>query len=344
MILDKQIRVGRKSSRIKLESRHMRLVVAIARQNSVTRAARELHLSQSAVSHQLLNLERDLNIALFHRIGKTMIATPAGKRLQAYADRVLSELAAAEDAVRSEHEQGRVPLRLTAGCCTHYPWLATAVSRFTTTHRRIDARIIFDETRNELSALQAHHVDMIITTRPPSDRAFARFELFVDGMVAVVGSEHSLSRRNGSRSLRWTELSDSTILIYDIPDHDELRLRDAVQKDRNGQLRSKPLNIWRVQLTEAIIELAAAGQGVGVVGSRYMRKYQGDPRLCFIPLAPGGRRAYWAVWHKSNPRHLPLLDLAKEIHEAWNESSSEARKAAFQDSRASTGAFIEGQI
>lgn len=301
------------SSRHRLEARHLRLVLAIARHGSVTRAAKDLNLSQSALSHQLLNLERDLGLALFHRIGKTMVATPAGTRLHDYAQRILAELSAAEEAILAEDERGRVPLRLTTGCYTHYPWLAMAVSRFCAAHPRIDARIIFDETKNELAALKADQVDMIVTTRPPTNNAFARYELFSDDTVAVLAIDHPLVNRKGSAPIRWGDLADDTVLIYDIPEEDEVRLQQAIQKSRP----SVSLQIWRVQLTEAIIELAAAKQGIGVVGTRYMQPYLEDPRLRFIPLGPGSRRSYWAVWHNSNRRRLPFSELAKEVRAAW---------------------------
>src|SRR3954470_13441904 len=77
-----------------IEVRHLRLVRAIASEGSVTRAASRLHLSQSAVSHQLLDLERDLELRLFDRVGKRMVPTAAGQRLIAGAGRLLGELAA----------------------------------------------------------------------------------------------------------------------------------------------------------------------------------------------------------------------------------------------------------
>src|SRR5437870_5218543 len=80
----------------RLEVKHLRLVQAIGAEQSVTRAAGRLHLSQSAVSHQLLDLERDLGTRLFDRIGKRMIPTPAGLRMLGSADRLLGALSSLE--------------------------------------------------------------------------------------------------------------------------------------------------------------------------------------------------------------------------------------------------------
>ena len=59
-----------------IEIRHLRMVAAVAASGSVTRAASEVHLTQSAVSHQLRDIEERLGTALFLRVGKRMVPTP----------------------------------------------------------------------------------------------------------------------------------------------------------------------------------------------------------------------------------------------------------------------------
>src|SRR3954471_22379246 len=95
----------------RIELRHLRLVCAIGAEGSVTRAAGRLHLSQSAVSHQLLDLERDLETRLFDRVGKRMVATAAGARMVAAAGHLLDQLAELEHSL-ADRRGARVPLRV----------------------------------------------------------------------------------------------------------------------------------------------------------------------------------------------------------------------------------------
>src|ERR1700694_1822450 len=64
-----------------LEIRHLQLVAAVAEVGSLTRAGDRLHLTQSALSHQLRDIESRLGTALFLRVGKRLVLTPAGERL-----------------------------------------------------------------------------------------------------------------------------------------------------------------------------------------------------------------------------------------------------------------------
>ena len=106
-----------------LETRDLRLVQAIAEQGGVTQAGRRLHLSQSAVSHQLAGLEERLGVALFARVRKRMVITPAGSQLLALAAELLPRLSLAPAQLRAQRANVRRRLRLTTQCFTCYHWL-----------------------------------------------------------------------------------------------------------------------------------------------------------------------------------------------------------------------------
>ena len=76
----------------KLDVRHLQLVQAIAEEGSVTRAGLRLHLTQSALSHQLRDAEERLGVRLFDRIGRRLLLAAAGERLLRSARAVLEEL------------------------------------------------------------------------------------------------------------------------------------------------------------------------------------------------------------------------------------------------------------
>jgi len=83
----------------KLDVRHLQLVRAIAEEGSVTRAGLRLHLTQSALSHQLRDAEQRLGVRLFERVGRRLLLAPAGERLLRSARTVLEELERAEEEV-----------------------------------------------------------------------------------------------------------------------------------------------------------------------------------------------------------------------------------------------------
>src|SRR5262249_61746627 len=113
-----RVSLGARARHMDLELRHLRLVSAVAECGSLTRAGAVLHLTQSALSHQLLDIEDRLGARLFHRLGRRMIPTPAGDRLLASARSVLPELGAARGAVCAGLPPPSGPPRIAAGWYT----------------------------------------------------------------------------------------------------------------------------------------------------------------------------------------------------------------------------------
>src|SRR5688572_25101844 len=83
-----------------LDTRQLRAFVTLAKRGSFTQAARELHLSQSAVSHSMKALETDLGCRLFDRMSKKVLLTQAGEQLLQHADKILLEMSAARESLQ----------------------------------------------------------------------------------------------------------------------------------------------------------------------------------------------------------------------------------------------------
>jgi LysR family transcriptional regulator, regulator for metE and metH len=293
-----------------IEVRHLKLVRAVGESGSVTRAAGVLHLSQSAVSHQLLDLERDLGGRLFDRIGKRMVPTPLGAHLIAGAHRLLAELVELERSV--DARQGAptpTPLRLTSSCFTSYNWLPAALAHFARSHPGVELTIVLEATRRAVPALVADEVDFAIVTDPPRDDTWECVEVIASELVALASPQHPITGRTRRGVLRWGALHDCEILVPDIADHDLARLDDAVRTSwqRESGTRPNPITVRKIPLSEALLELARAGAGVAIVDRWTVPRL--DRRLRALPLSPHAPRTFHAVWRRANPRRLPMRDL-----------------------------------
>src|SRR5262245_7853366 len=100
------------NGRMHSEMRHLLLVRAIAKAGTLTQAGLDLHLTQSALSHQLRDIETRLGVRLFTRDGRRLTLTPAGQRLLRTADEVIGLVERSEDAIRQEAGDGRGLLRI----------------------------------------------------------------------------------------------------------------------------------------------------------------------------------------------------------------------------------------
>src|SRR5436190_9442869 len=95
-----------------IELRHLRYFLAVAEEEHFTRAAAKLHVTQPTLSHQIRELEGQLNLPLFDRAGRRVKLTAAGEMLLPHARRVVRELAAAQTALDELHGLKRGVLKV----------------------------------------------------------------------------------------------------------------------------------------------------------------------------------------------------------------------------------------
>jgi LysR family transcriptional regulator, regulator for metE and metH len=299
-----------------LEVRHLKLMQAIADFGNVTRAAGQLHLSQSAVSHQLLALERDLGARLFDRVGKRMVPTSAGAHLVDGARRLLGELGELERTA-SGRRDAKVPLRVTSSCFTSYNWLPTALAHFADRHPTLELDIVLGATRRAIAALIADEVDLAIVTDPPRDDTWTRELVITSELVAVASAAHPICKRLVRGALRWGALNDYPFLVPDIADSDLARLDEAVRSSwahEHGHRPPTPIPVRKIPLSEALFELARIGAGVVIVDRWVVPKLGRDLRI--LHLSPNASRTFHAVWRHSNPRGLPIDELVAIVKQA----------------------------
>ena len=99
---------------VPLDSRQLRAFSALARTGSFTLAAKELFLSQSAVSHSMKALEEDVGCRLLDRVGKKVFLTQAGEQLLNHAEKILREMRSARESLQQLGKWGKGRLRLGA--------------------------------------------------------------------------------------------------------------------------------------------------------------------------------------------------------------------------------------
>src|SRR5262245_56035075 len=194
-----------------IDIRHLRMIAAIAGAGSVTEAARELHLTQSAISHQLRGIEDRLGTPLFMRLGKRMVLTPAGERVLATARRVLEDLRIAEDDVRRLRADRGGVVRVCAQCNTGYHWLPALVSVFRRKHPEIDVALAVECTMRPVEALLEGKLDVAIVTQPVRHAHVRVRPLFEDEHAAIVVPDHPFAKR---AFVRPEDLGAERLLLY----------------------------------------------------------------------------------------------------------------------------------
>jgi len=281
-----------------LELRHLRLVKAIADAGSVTRAGDILHLTQSALSHQLRDIESRLNAPLFHRAGRRMLPTEAGRRLIETAAGVLSAVRQTEDQIRRAARGDEATLRISTECYTVYHWLPPLLKKYRVAHPMVNVQIDAGATSNPVQALVDGKLDLAVVSERPRDRRVAVHPLFDDNMVLIAAPTHPLAARD---YIRPEDLRPETLLLY-------ARKEDSfVYRQVVARAGVTPRAIQQIQLTEAIIELVKAGLGVAILSEWAVAPYVRTRELRALRVTRRGCRRRWSAATLKGTSDLPYI-------------------------------------
>jgi len=274
-----------------LEVRDLRVVLALASAGSTARAAETLHLTQPAVSRALLSIEDRLAISLFERSSRGLAITKAGERLVAEAGRLLRELTELERRV-SAPSAPPTRLRIVCQCYTAYHWLPSTLSVLRSSLPDLELQLSIDHTSDPIGALVAGDIDAaLITTASSSHPSLEEARLFSDEVVFVMSPQHPLAAR---ATLTRKDLESTRLLGAQSPAAEV----QWFMKKVFGRQRVR-LDMQRLPLTEAILDMARAGMGVGILSEWMLSAHRGRSDLLIKRLSSGPLQRPWRLaWRK----------------------------------------------
>lgn len=293
-----------------IELRHLKAVAALAETGSVTRAAARLHLTQSALSHQIAALEADLELPLFVREQRPLRLTPAGEHLLALARHVLPALEQTRRQL-AHMKTAAAPreLRIAVECHTCYDWLMPAMDAYRERHPEVEQDLVPGFHVEPLALLAERRADLVIVSDAKTRRGIAYFPLFAYEMVALIARTHPLA---GKRHLTARDFAGETLITYPVPD----RMLDLVRQ----VLKPAGVNPPRrtAELTVAILQLVASRRGIAALPRWAVQPYLDRGYVTALPIGAKGLwgRLYAAVRTSEREVHADFAALLAQTARA----------------------------
>ena len=285
-----------------LDSRQLLAFAALARRGSFTLAAKDLFLTQSAVSHAIKTLEDDVGCRLLDRIGRRVLLTQAGEQFLRHTEKILREMETARTGIEALTKWGHGRLRVGASttACQHI--LPTVLREFRQSYPKCVIRIEPGDHGHQLELLRAGQIDLAVIIEPPG-AALAEFvfvPLFQDELRFLVSPLHGWAKQG--RAPRES-IEGETLVLYNKTSH-TFRLVSEYFRDERIMLS----NFIELGSMEAIKELVKIGIGVGVLAPWIAKPELESGSLVSLPLGPKKLKRRWGVAHLKGRR----LALAEE--------------------------------
>lgn len=282
-----------------MEIRHLKLIREVADKKSLTKAKDALFLSQSALSHQLKEIESQLGTQLFHRVNKQLILTTAGKMVLDSAEKVLNELENTELSIKKYISGDTGTLRLATQCYTCYHWLPSLMTDFKKEFPNVELEILHNNSEDAEDQVVNGKIDIAIIYES-SDRNNLRYhELFRDEMFALVPKGHPWTKK---AYVEAEDFEDQNIIIHSYPLESVTLFSQVLMP--NGV---KPKNVMQVQVVEAVLEMVKAGMGINVMAKWIVEPFIEKHDLELIPVTKRGLHRTWyaiSLEQENTPQYL----------------------------------------
>lgn len=281
--------------------RHLRLVRTLASEGTLTAAGQRLYLSQSALSHQLKEIEDEFGVKLFRRIRRRMLLTPAGQRVLDGAEVVLSEIdRVREDITRlSSGESGT--LRVAACRSIGFSWLPAVLNAFKTSFPGVEISIDPSWDHDPAHRLLSGAVDVAITNAKEERPGIVYLKLFDDELVAVVRADHQWATKNYVTARHFADV-DFVTLDFPVNAHD-------VRHTMLARAGVTPRSVITLPTIEAIVDMVKGGVGVAVLNSWPARPFLngGKESLTAVQLGRKGVVRTWYAAVTENDHNPPSI-------------------------------------
>ncbi len=248
-----------------LERFHLEVLVAIQKHGTLTRAAEELHLSQSALTHSIKKLEGQLGVTVWQKEGRNLRLTSAGEHMLSFASRILPQFSHVESTL-SQMASGQVgALRIGMECHPCYQWLLKVIAPFLEKWPQVEIDIKQAFKFGGLAALHNFEIDLLVTPDPLFKPKVTFIPVFDYEHKLVVSSTHKLAKQD---TVTPAQLADETLFTYPV-DPQRLDIFSHFLNPKKCSVKHHKT----IETTEIMMQLVAAGRGVSALPGWLIDEY-----------------------------------------------------------------------
>lgn len=284
-------------------------VLAVAKYRSFTRAAKEIKISQSSLSQQISNLEKELGVNLFIRTTRSVYLTAAGEDFVAHATNVMADVNATRKTMQEyvSIDKGHLTIGIIP-VIGHYP-IPKLLASFNREFAGVKLSLIENQDDELLDMLSSSMIDAIFVQHSPPDVNIDTFPLYTDKMVLVTNTSHPLAFR---KAVNLKELKKEKFIVTPpMSGH----YRDLVKACNN--LGFEPKILMTCSSVETILGLTREGIGITALSSKVANDMGGnDPNLSITTLNPLIERKIFLAIQK-NVNISPVLKMFVKFVAQW---------------------------
>ena len=284
-----------------MEIKHFRLIKAIAEEGNIARSSNKLFLTQSALSHQLKELEKQLGFLIFHRTRQKWQLTEEGKELYQIGSKILGELEQGFNKIDLLRLGAAGDIKLSTECYSFYQGLPAIIQQMGLLYPEIKVDLILEATHQPISKLLSNEIDIAIVTEKVDNPALLFQEVRRDEVFAILHLENEL---NALAFLAPHHFSDIHLIIHSFP-LETVYIYQYFLKPNT----INPIKISAIPLTEIALEMVKANMGVMCMPKWALNAFDLSDQIGMKPIGVNGlKRTHYIVVRKADAHKKYIKD------------------------------------
>ena len=240
-----------------MDLRQLEIIRAIADSGSFTAAGEKLHVSQSAISRQILLLEDELGEPVFHRIGRRIRITPAGESLLQLSHRVFQDLQDTVSLISDKRESLRGTIRLVGGmtvCLYVFPVLLSEVRKV---HPHLDMKVTVGSAERSIAMLRSGAGDLGLLTLPVEASDLVSVPVLREELLLVTYPAHPLAKK---KTIAPADLDKQHFVLFETGSITRRLVEEFFTRER-----IHPQIIMETENVEIIKAMVRSGLGISII-------------------------------------------------------------------------------
>lgn len=276
-----------------MELKYFRLIKTIAEEGSIANSSEKLFLTQSALSHQLRELEERLGFKVFLRTRNKWQLTKEGEELHRLANQLFETIDDGFKHIQQIQAGSKGTIRVQAECQSFFRGLPGFVQKMAVLYPEIKIDLNLGATHQTISQILSDEIDMALVTSKPASEVLSAMEVFEDEIQALVHYESPL---NSYDHLDASHFADAHLIINSFPLEDVSVYEHFLKPNK-----ITPAKISAIPFTEISLEMVAANMGIMCLPKWALKSFKVPDGLIFKKIGKHGlKRTHYLVCKTEN--------------------------------------------
>lgn len=294
-----------------MEIKYFRLIKAIAEEGSIANSAEKLFLTQSALSHQLRELEERLGFKVFLRTRNKWELTDEGAALYKLANTILESIEKGFQNIEQLRTGSAGTIKVSTECYSFYQGLPAFIQKMGLLYPEINVDLILEATHQPIPKILSNEIDIAIITSKPENETLLSVEIFEDEIFAIMHKENPL---NKTGFLDANDFSEAHLIIHSFP-LETVSVYDQFLKPN----KITPLKISAIPLTEVALEMVGANMGIMCMPEWALKSFKLPDDLIFKQIGRSGlKRTHHLVFRKSDKSKKYINDFISNFEDDFS--------------------------